>query len=300
MLNTKHLNNLKKIVHGDIEYNVSMKNHTSFRIGGIARVVLYPREMTDLVDAINYLRRHNIRYFVFGLGTNLLVTDRNIDFVLIKLGSNFNHVTVNENTIIAYAGASVNSVCMAAYNNSLTGLEDAFGIPGSIGGAVYMNASAYEYETANVVSLVVALVDGKLKVYDSIEFGYRYSMFQDMEDAIILQVELKLNSGEKADIHQRMQDTMRNRVDNQPLDKPSAGSVFRRCNDIIVSKAIDDMGMKGTSVGGAMISPKHAGFIVNTGNATCNDVQELIQIIQTKFEDTYGAKLDTEIKYLGE
>lgn len=300
MLNTKHLNNLKKIVHGDIEYNVSMKNHTSFRIGGIARVVLYPREMTDLVDAINYLRRHNIRYFVFGLGTNLLVTDRNIDFVLIKLGSNFNHVTVNENTIIAYAGASVNSVCMAAYNNSLTGLEDAFGIPGSIGGAVYMNASAYEYETANVVSLVVALVDGKLKVYDSIEFGYRYSMFQDMGDAIILQVELKLNSGEKADIHQRMQDTMRNRVDNQPLDKPSAGSVFRRCNDIIVSKAIDDMGMKGTSVGGAMISPKHAGFIVNTGNATCDDVQELIQNIQTKFEDTYGAKLDTEIKYLGE
>ena len=144
MVNTKHLINLKKIVHGDVETNVSMKNHTSFRIGGKASIVLYPREMTDLIEAIRYLKKYKIRYEVFGLGTNILVADHDIDYVLIKLGSNFNHVTVMDNKIIAYSGASLNSICMAAYNNGLTGLEDAFGIPGSIGGAVYMNASAYD------------------------------------------------------------------------------------------------------------------------------------------------------------
>lgn len=300
MLSTKHLNNLKKILHGDVETNVCMKNHTTFRIGGVADLVLYPREMTDLVEAVRYMRKYNIRYEVFGLGSNLLVTDNNMGYVLIKMGTNFNHISVMGNKIIAYAGASLNSICMAAYNNSLTGIEDGFGIPGSIGGAVYMNASAYTYETSKVVSTVVAIVDGKLKVYDNIAFDYRYSPFQDMTDVIILQVELSLATGNKQDIYNRMQNILSNRKSTQPLDKPSAGCVFKRCGDIIVSRAIEDMGYKGKSCGGAMVSPKHAGFIVNMGNATANDVLDLMQEIELDFENKYDKKLIREIKYIGE
>ena len=300
MVNSKHIHNLKKLVHGDIETNVSMKNHTSFRIGGKASVVLYPREMTDLVECIRYMKKYKIRYEVFGLGTNILVTDNDIEYVLIKLGSNFNHVTVMDNKILAYSGASLNSICMAAYNNSLSGLEDAFGIPGSIGGAVYMNAGAYTYETSNVVSTVVALVDGKLKVYENIDFSYRYSPFQDINDAIILQVELSLAVGNKQDIYNKMKSTMQKRKDSQPIDKPSAGSVYRRCGDIIVSKSIEDMGYKGKAKGGAMISPKHAGFIVNTGNAKATDVLDLMADIEREFEKKYNKKLTREIRYIGE
>lgn len=300
MLNTKHLSNLKKIVHGDIEQNVSMKNHTSFRIGGKASVVLYPREMTDLIEAINYLKKYKIRYYVFGLGTNLLVTDNDLDYVIIKLGGNFNHISVQDDTIIAYSGASLNSICMSSYNNELTGLEEAFGIPGTIGGGVLMNAGAFDFETSKIVTLVVALVDGKLRVFDNIDFGYRYSMFQDMSDVVILQVEMKLSKGTKSDIYARMQEVMRYRREHQPLDKPSAGSVFKRCDGIIVSKAIDDMGYKGKSVGGAMISPKHAGFIVNTGNATSTEVLRLIEDIKIEFENNYNIKLVEEIRYLGD
>ena len=300
MLSIKHLTNLKKILHGDIETNVLMKNHTTFRIGGMVDAVIYPREMTDLVEAVRYMRKYKIRYEVFGLGTNLLVTDNDMGYVLIKLGSNFNHVTAMGNKIIAYSGASLNSICMVAYNNSLSGLEDAFGIPGSIGGAVYMNASAYNYETRNVVTTVVALVDGKLKVYEDIPFDYRYSVFQDMTNVIILQVELTLDIGNKQDIYTRMQEIIRKRKDTQPLDKPSAGSVFRRCDDIIVSRAIEDMGYKGKCVGGAMVSPKHAGFIVNMGNATAQNVLELIEDIEIEFEKKYNKKLIREIRYIGE
>mgnify|MGYP003323718416 CR=1 FL=1 len=139
-----------------------------------------------------------IKYYVFGLGTNLLVTDNNLDYVLIKLGRNFNHISVMEDKIIAYSGASVNSICMLAYNNALSGMEGLFGIPGTIGGAVLMNAGAFNYSTADVVTTVVALVDGKLKVFDNIKFDYRYSMFQDIDNCVILQVELKLNFADKA------------------------------------------------------------------------------------------------------
>lgn len=300
MLSKKHLHSLRKIVHGNLELNVSMKNHTSFRIGGKASVILYPSEMTDLIESINYLTKHKIKYYVFGLGTNLLVTDNNLDYVLIKLGSNFNHIFVENNTVIAYSGASINSICMMAYNNELSGLEDAFGIPGTIGGAVLMNASAYNYVTSNVVSNVVALVNGKLKVFDKFKFDYRYSMFQDMENCTILQVELKLSKGNKSQIYKQMQDTMERRKSTQPLDKPSAGSVFKRCNNLIVSESIDKLGLKGLSVGGAMVSTKHAGFIVNTGNATSNDVKQLISKIKQKFKKQYNVNLTEEIKYLGD
>lgn len=300
MLSNNHIRSLKKLVHGNIELDVSMKNHTSFRIGGNAKVILFPRELTDLIEAIRYMEKYKIKYYVFGLGTNLLVGDQDIDFVLIKLGSNFNHVSVTENTITAYSGASINNICMQAYNNSLSGIEDAFGIPGSIGGAVLMNAGAFNFQTSDIVSMVVALVDGKIRVYDNISFGYRYSMFQDFDNIAILQVELRLNKGNKDEIYARMQEIMNKRKDTQPLDKPSAGSVFKRCNELVVSKIIDELGLKGKSVGGAMVSTKHAGFIVNTGNATSLDVKQLISEIKEIVYQKYNVKLIEEIKYLGD
>ena len=300
MVFNKHLINLRKIVHGNLETNVSMKNHTSFRIGGNASVILYPSELTDLLESINYLTKHKIKYYVFGLGTNLLVTDSNLDYVLIKLGRNFNHISVMEDKIIAYSGASVNSICMLAYNNALSGMEGLFGIPGTIGGAVLMNAGAFNYCTADVVTTVVALVDGKLKVFDNIKFDYRYSMFQDIDNCVILQVELKLNFADKAQIKEKMDSVMEQRKQTQPLDKPSAGSVFKRCEGVVVSKKIDELGLKGLTVGGAMVSEKHAGFIVNNRNASCKDVKQLINIIKQKFEQQCNVKLTDEIKYLGE
>lgn len=300
MLSTNHIRSLKKLVHGNIELDVSMKNHTSFRIGGNAKVILFPRELTDLIEAIRYMEKYKIKYYVFGLGTNLLVGDQDIDFVLIKLGSNFNHVSVTENTITAYSGASINNICMQAYNNGLSGMEDAFGIPGSIGGAVLMNAGAFDFQTSDIVSMVVALVDGKIRVYDNISFGYRYSMFQDFDNIVILQVELRLNKGNKDEIYARMQEIMNRRKYTQPLDKPSAGCVFKRCNELVVSKTIDELGLKGKSVGGAMVSTKHAGFIVNIGNATSLDVKQLISEIKEIVYQKYNVKLIEEIKYLGD
>lgn len=301
MLSKKQILILKKIVHGNLETNVSMKNHTTFRIGGNASVVIFPSEISDLIEAILYLNKIKCKYYCFGLGSNLLVSDNNIcDTVLIKLGRNFNHVTVDKNKIIAYSGASLNSLCMHALNAELTGLEDAFGIPGSIGGAVLMNAGAYNFETKNVVSRVVALINNKIQVFTEFNFSYRHSVFQELENVLILQVELTLKRGNKANIKSRMDEIMNLRKTTQPLDFPSAGSVFKRINGIVVSYEIDKMGLKGKSIGGALISTKHAGFIVNTGKAKCQDVKDLINLVKEKFKKEKNIELKEEIKYLGD
>ncbi len=300
MLSKKQINDLKKIVHGNLETDVSLKNHTSFRIGGNAKVVLFPTEITEIIESVVYLNKHKIKYYVFGLGTNMLVTDGDIDYVIIKLGRNFNHITVDENKIIAYSGASINAVCMNALNHSLIGLEDAFGIPGTIGGAVIMNASAYTFETKNVVKQVVALINNKIEIIKDFGFEYRHSKFQEMENVIILQVELELSGGIYEDIKNRMNEVLSLRKTNQPLNFPSAGSVFKRKDDLIVSLEIDRLGLKGLRIGGAQISEKHAGFIVNCGNAKCVDVLNLVDLIKQKFKEKHNVELDLEIKYLGE
>lgn len=301
MLTKKQICDLKRIVHGNLETKVSLKNHTSFRIGGVADVIIYPSEITELIDAILYLNKIKCKYFCFGLGTNLLVCDNDVkDIVIIKLGRNFNHITVDENKIIAYSGASVNSICMKALNAELTGMEDAFGIPGSIGGAVLMNAGAYNFECKNVVKRVVAIVNNKIQVFTDCNFSYRHSIFQDLKNVIILQVELELNKGNKDTIKSRMDEIMLKRKTTQPLEFASAGSIFKRKDNIIVSKEIENMGLKGTKIGGAMISTKHAGFIVNVGNAKCKDVIELINIVKDKFKKEKNIELEEEIKYLGD
>lgn len=300
MLSKKQINDLKKIVHGNLETDVSLKNHTSFQIGGKAKVILFPTEINEIIESIAYLNKYKIKYYVFGLGTNMLVSDNNIDYVIIKLGRNFNHITVDENKIIAYSGASINAVCMNALNNNLTGLEDAFGIPGTIGGAVIMNASAYSFETKNVVRQVVALIGNKIEIIKDFDFKYRYSKFQEMENVVILQVEIELNGGVYEEIKTRMNEVLNLRKTNQPLNYPSAGSVFKRKNDLIVSLEIEKLGLKGFKVGGAQISEKHAGFIVNCGNAKCEDVLNLVELIKQKFKEKHNVELDLEIKYLGE
>lgn len=300
MINKRIFNQLKKLVKCNIEQNVSMKNHTTFRIGGIASIVVYPTEITELVDVILFLKKHKIKYFIFGLESNILVSDSGFDGVAIKLGRNFNHFTVDGSNITAYAGASLNSISMAAYNNGLIGMEDAFGIPGTIGGAVIMNAEAYNYETKNVVVGVVALVHNKIEYITDCQFEYRKSKFQNMEDFIILEVHLKLSKGNKKEIFKRMNEIMNKRKENQPLNFPSAGSVFKRCENIVVSLELDKMGMKGRCVGKAEVSTKHAGFIVNKGGASAKDVKELIEIIKHEFEEVHHISLQEEIKYIGD
>ena len=163
-----------------------------------------------------------------------------------------------------------------------------------------MNAGAYNFEMSKVLGSVIALVDGKIKVFDNIKFGYRYSEFQDYANIVILQVEISLHSGNKPDIYARMQEVMNIRKDTQPLDKPSAGSIFKRLDGLIVSKEIERLGLKGEAIGGAKVSEKHAGFIINNGGASYTDVVELIDKIKDKFREIYDIELVEEIKYLGE
>ena len=300
MLNNRLFNQVKKIVKCNIEKNVSLKNHTTFRIGGNADIILYPTDMTELVDVMLFLKKHRIKYFIFGLGSNILVSDNGFDGVAIKLGRNFNRITVDEDKIIAFAGASLNSICMSAYNHGLTGLEDAFGIPGTIGGAVIMNAGAYQYETKNVVTSVLALVHNKIEYMTEFDFGHRKSVFQCLDDFVILEFEIQLKQGNKKEIYSRMNEILNRRKENQPLNFPSAGSIFKRCEDIVVSLEIDKMGLKGKRLGKAEISTKHAGFIVNRGGASAKDVKDLIQYVKDEFEEKHHVKLQEEIKYIGE
>lgn len=281
-----------------------MARHTTFQIGGPADRFLTVENAAQLQGLLSCLRQAGIPYLVLGKGSNLLVSDKGIRGAVLHLGGDFKKVEVlpNGRTLRAGAGAPLASVCALARERSLTGLEFAWGIPGSVGGGAYMDAGAYGGEMRDVVSRVLHLgpdgAPGEARG-EELCFGYRKSRYTGGED-IITAVEFTLQPGDPAAIAGKMEELMARRKDKQPYDMPSAGSVFKRPQNGFAAALIEQCGLKGRRVGGAQVSEKHAGFIVNTGGATCQDVLELISIIQKTVEEQTGTRLECEVRVTGE
>lgn len=281
-----------------LKINEPMKKHTTFKIGGPATRFVTVYNENQLKTVVSAATKFNIRVFMLGKGSNLLIDDNGIDAVVIKLDGDFKEIKlVSPTKIYAPAGASLASLGRFALENSLTGLEFSWGIPGSVGGAVYMNAGAYGGEMKDVVSSVSFMLNGEINKAnsDNLSFSYRKSRFTN-SDEIILGAEFQLKQGNHEEIHLLMEDLMNKRKTKQPYDMPSAGSVFKRPEGYFAAALIEESGLKGASVGGAMVSEKHSGFIINKENATCQDVVELIKKVQETVWDKKQVKLECEVK----
>ncbi|MGN0632835.1 MAG: UDP-N-acetylmuramate dehydrogenase [Oscillospiraceae bacterium] len=278
-----------------------LSKHTSFRIGGPCTVMVCPNSIEAAAKLVKYANENAVRTLILGKGSNMLCSDEGFDGAVILLDNNFSEVTlVGENTLRAQAGASLMKICRAALEHSLTGMEFAYGIPGTVGGGVYMNAGAYDGEMKNVVSSVTAVSpNGELITYspDELDFGYRHSRFVDGGE-IIVSADITLKKGDKDKIEARMNELMGRRKDKQPLEYPSAGSTFKRPEGLFAGRLIQDCGLKGASVGGAQVSEKHCGFVVNKGGATAADVISLVNMIKEQVFDKTGVTLECEIRII--
>ncbi len=280
--------------------NEPMNLHTSFKIGGPADIFVSVCNKEQLADVIIKLNEFGIPYFVLGKGSNLLVSDKGIEGVVINT-LNMNKISVSGEYVTADTGASLASVCITAMENSLSGLEFAFGIPGAVGGALYMNAGAYGGEMSQaVVSAEYIDKDGNIKQINAEDMclGYRTSIFKN-EKMVICSVTFKLTKGDKCQIKVDMDDFLLRRKTKQPLEYPSAGSTFKRPEGYFAGALIEKNNLKGTSVGGAMVSEKHAGFIINYNNATCSDVSSLMQKVSDTVYRNDGVRLCPEVIFVG-
>lgn len=279
-----------------------MSRHTTFRIGGNADYFVKPGNADEVAAVIAVCREYNIPYFILGNGSNLLVSDDGYRGMIINIMDNMDSVTVDGRIITAQAGAMLVRVSVMARDNALTGLEFASGIPGTIGGAVYMNAGAYGGEMKNVVKIVRAIDEyGRIYELDSekMDFSYRHSIVEERK-LIVLEVTLELEHGSREAINDRMKELAEARRSKQPLEYPSAGSTFKRPEGYFAGKLIMDAGLRGYSVGGAQVAEKHCGFVINKGGATASDVVELIRDVQHDVDDKFGVTLEPEVKMLGE
>lgn len=286
---------------GKVLLDEPMKNHTSFKIGGPADIMIIPGNEKELIEGIKICKDNNINYYIMGNGSNLLVSDKGIEGVVIKISEEFGDIVVNDTTIKAESGALLTVVSKKALKNSLTGLEFASGIPGSIGGAITMNAGAYGGEMKDIVTKVRCLnSDGNIVEYSNEEMKFRYRKSRvEEEGLIVLSVEMELEKGDYKTIEERMRELTEKRTSKQPLHLPSAGSTFKRPEGYFAGKLIDDSGLRGIRHGGAQVSEKHCGFIVNIDKATSEDVRTLIRTVQKIVKDNYGVELETELKIIG-
>ena len=288
---------IKELNIGRVEENVSLKKYTSYRVGGIASCIVYPRSVMSLVKLMRFLKEEKIPYKILGNGSNLLFSEKKYEGVLIKL-SEFDTVEfIGSNKIRAGAGVSLIKLCLLAARKNLTGLEFASGIPGTVGGSVFMNAGAYKSDMGYIVENVKVLTpDLKIIRLENreMDFHYRTSFLQKHRDYICLEVILKLQRGKKEAILEVMQERKERRLASQPLEYPSAGSVFRNPEDNFAGKLIEDSGLKGKTQGGAMVSDKHANFIINYNHATADDIKYLIDLCHEEVLKNYGINLKVE------
>ena len=289
----------------NIKINEPMKNHTSFKVGGPADMLVTPESNTMLDEVLKVCKKEGIPYFIMGNGTNLIVRDKGIRGVVIKTEDKFNKYSICgdlDDVIEAEAGILISHLSSIALEHGLSGLEFASGIPGTLGGAVAMNAGAYGGEMKDVVIKTqyissggtVETLQGELH-----QFGYRTSFIQK-EGGIILKSWLKLYRDDKSKIQERIEYLAARREKSQPLDMPSAGSVFKRPKGYYTAPLIEKCGLKGYNIGGAQVSFKHCGFIVNTGNATAQNIIDVIRHIQTTIKNRYNLELETEVKIIGD
>ena len=277
--------------------NEPMSAHTTFKIGGAADILVTVKTVDELCCTVKACRESDIPYMILGNGSNLLVSDEGIEGAVIVLEGAFKEITVDDRIITAGAGAKLSRLCTTALEHSLSGLEFAYGIPGTVGGAMYMNAGAYGGEMKDVALSVTALTaGGEIREYgaDEMQLGYRTSVFKKSGD-IILFAKYQLHNGEPSAIKARMEEVMGRRKSKQPLEYPSAGSVFKRPEGAFAGTLIEQCGLKGKTVGGAQVSEKHAGFIINIGGATCDDVMGLVKLVQDTVKEQTGYFLEREI-----
>ena len=294
---------LCKIVSEDqILKDEPMGKHTTFRAGGKADYLVMPSNEEQVRDLVLLLKKENVPYYVMGNGSNLLVRDQGFKGVIIQIARKMNQIRVEGETIYAQAGALLSKIAAQALGEGLTGFEFASGIPGTLGGAVMMNAGAYGGEMKQVIVNACVLTSaGEIAVIpaDLMELGYRTSVFAKNQD-IILSAQLKLEYGNEAVIREYMDDLKEQRVSKQPLEYPSAGSTFKRPEGYFAGKLIQDAGLRGFQVGGAQVSEKHCGFVINKDHATATDILSLMEQVSDKVEAEFGVRLEPEVKIIGE
>lgn len=303
MYNLEMFKKESKNIGYEIFINEPMSKHTTFKIGGNADIFLIAKNRKELKGILHICKINDIVPFIIGNGSNLLVSDKGIRGVVIKLEGDFYNINLAENNkIVCGAGVSLSKLCSFAYNNSLSGLEFAWGIPGTAGGAAFMNAGAYSGEMKNILDNCTHITPGgEFETLNSnaLCLSYRHSFYCDNNN-VITSITVKLNPDDKEKIKIKMDDYMNKRKLKQPLEYPSAGSVFKRPTGYFAGTLIEQCGLKGRKIGGAMVSNKHAGFIVNTGAATCNDVLTLIKVIKNEVKKQIGVDMECEVKFIGE
>ena len=290
------INEIMKKNIGDIKVSPSLSHYTTYKVGGVAKAIIYPKNIDCLITLMEIINKYNIKYFILGNGSNVLFSDNLYDGLIIKLDK-FDDVIWNENTVTVGAGYSLIKLSLECAKRGLAGLEFASGIPGTIGGAVFMNAGAYNSNMKNIVKSVTVLTP-ELKVItltnSEMKFKYRESFLQHHKGYICLGATLKLGFGERTVLEEIIKERKRIRKKTQPLEYPSAGSVFRNPEGLYSGKLIEDMNLKGYQVGKAMISPKHANFIINMGGAKASDIKDIIDYVKEKAYEKYKINLRVE------
>ena len=296
-------NELLKIMSEEqVKTEEPMKNHTTFRVGGPAEFFVMPRTAEEVKKVIDLCRRESFPYYIIGNGSNLLVSDQGYRGVVLQIYKEMSCIEIEENVVVAQAGALLTANANTALETGLTGFEFAAGIPGTLGGACVMNAGAYGGEMKDVLEEVTVLTEeGEVLIIpkEILELGYRTSIIA-RKGYIVLEARIQLREGEKEAIKSLMEELKDKRVSKQPLEYPSAGSTFKRPEGYFAGKLIQDAGLRGFSVGGAQVSEKHCGFVINRENATAADVAELMRQVSARVEEEFGVKLEPEVKRLGE
>ena len=296
--------NFLKISNIDFEENVDGKRLCSFHVGGNVRVVARPKTADQLEGLYSYLIDNNIKHILLGRGSNVVISDDGFYGVVVSLSalSSVDIDITDDNCIVAGAGISMLKLANFALENGLSGLEFAHGIPGSVGGGVYMNAGAYGGEISQVLKscLIFDVISGRLFIVDGdeCEFSYRHSIFMENKNLIVLFSTFELSEGNPDEIKAKMDEYKAKRVASQPLEYPSAGSTFKRPEGYFAGKLIEDSSLKGFSIGGAQVSEKHAGFVINKGGATADDIKKLVAHIQKTVKEKFDVSLECEIEFV--
>ena len=292
----KIINEIMNMNIGDIKVSPSLANYTTYKVGGLAKLVVYPKNVDSLILLLKYVRKNKIKYIILGNGSNVLFSDDLYNGVIIKLDK-FDNIEFNDNIVTVGAGYSLIKLSLECAKRGLAGLEFASGIPGTLGGAVFMNAGAYSADMKSVVKTVKVLTPD-YEVIDvpnsKMKFAYRESFLQHNRKYICLGATLELGYGERSELEEIIKDRKLKRKKTQPLEFPSAGSVFRNPEGLYSGKLIEELGLKGYQIGGAMISPKHANFIINTGNAKASDIKEIIDYVKKEVKEKYDINLRVE------
>ena len=294
------IENLKKLKIGKIVANPKMSDYTTYKVGGNALAIIYPNNINNLIKLLKYLKKNNIKHKVLGNGSNLIFSDELYDGVLIKLDE-FNQLVIKDTVVTVGAGYSLIKLSVKTAKLGLSGLEFASGIPGTVGGAIFMNAGAYKSDMGYITSEVKVLTPDLeiITLYNKdLNFHYRTSFFQKNKDYICLEAKLILRQGDTISIMELVSERKQRRLMTQPLEYPSAGSVFRNPENDFAGRLIEELGYKGKNIGGAYVSEKHANFIINKNNATATDVRNLIKEIKDKVKEKYNIDLIVEQEFV--